>query len=187
MTSAPVAGREETWGGIELALTRCQRGVKKKTSLADLRKKYLGVVNPQDQAPLTLQWIRKQIHLYFRKTGRWPNTQSGGISGTTETWQKVASALWGGLRGIENRTTLRDFVTEISGSPRKYTVTQVKAWANKYIASHGKLPSQGSGAVQCEDVSWQNLDNYLRTGSKGLPKVGSLPKLLRDLGLAPQR
>ncbi len=115
--SGRVAGHGETWGGIELALTRCQRGVKKKTSLADLRHRYLGVVNPQDQSPLTLRWIKKQIHLYFRKTGRWPNTQSGSIPGTTETWQKVASALWGGLRGIEIKTTLRDVVTEISGGP----------------------------------------------------------------------
>ncbi len=64
---------------------------------------------------------------------------------------------------------------------------QVKAWAKDYIASQGKLPSQGSGVIEGEDVSWQKLDNYLRTGSKGLPKAGSLPQLLRDLGLARRR
>ncbi len=188
--SGRIAESNETWGGVELALTRRRRGVKTKTSLADLRQRYLGVVNPRDQSSLTLSWIKTQIRKHFRRTGHWPNTQSGSIPGSSETWQKVASALWGGLRGIAVRTTLGNVVAEINGGPRKYTVTQVRTWAKEYFASHGKLPSQGSGAIPGEDVTWQKLDNYLRTGSKGLPKSGSLPQLLRDLtldGLAPRR
>lgn len=59
------------------------------------------------------------------------------------------------------------------------TVSQVLAWADAHFARTGRWPLGSEGAVHGADgESWVNLDQALRLGLRGLPRGGTLARLL---------
>ena len=112
--SGAVIGTDgETWSGIDHALSRGTRGLSGGTSLAQLLaekrgRRHIGLL-PRLTTKQVLQWA----DLHRRKTGRWPNKESGRILGTKgEIWENVQSALRIGLRGLDGGSSLAKLLAE---------------------------------------------------------------------------
>ncbi len=63
--------------------------------------------------------------------------------------------------------------------PGNLTKTQIRAWVKAHYQRTGRWPSQCSGPVYgVEGVTWSAIEQALRGGYRGLPKGGSLAKLI---------
>jgi hypothetical protein len=59
------------------------------------------------------------------------------------------------------------------------TVGQVLAWADAHYARTGRWPHAGSGPVDgAPGEVWATINSLLKWGRRGLPRRGSLAKLL---------
>lgn len=96
----------ETWRGINNTLEREARGLRGRTTLADLLAKHRGHPNKANLLRLTLRQIRRWAREYFSRHGRWPTKSSGVIRGTSETWMRIDEALRRGFRGLEGGSSL---------------------------------------------------------------------------------
>jgi len=98
---------DEKWWGINNALRKGRRGLRQRTTLAKVLAKYRNVPNIKDRQPLTkmriLQWARQ----HQKRTGEWPNRNSGSVHGVTgETWGNINQALAKGLRRLPGSSSL---------------------------------------------------------------------------------
>jgi hypothetical protein len=98
------AGRGECWFHVDTALRLGLRGMPGRSSLR-------GLLEEQRNVPsrtLTVEMIRTWMETHRAATGRWPNTCSGPIPGTSgESWSRVDSALRAGCRGLPGGSSLR--------------------------------------------------------------------------------
>lgn len=107
----------ETWLAINSALSDGLRGLAGGSSLARLlaerRGKYNRKGRPRFSEELILEWADQ----YYAAHGVWPNRHSGPIDGQPyETWGRVNTALFEGLRGLTRKTTLRRLLEERRGA-----------------------------------------------------------------------
>ena len=96
----------ELWHSIDNSLRRGFRGLAEGSSLAELlaRKRLL---------PLTLDQVWEWAELHFRRTGQWPNRDSGPIAEALgENWNMVSLAFLQGKRGLPSGLTLAKFLVE---------------------------------------------------------------------------
>ena len=103
----------ECWRAVNSALRDGLRGLPGGDSLGLLLARRLGVRNrtsvPALSVPQILRWARD----YRRRTGRWPNKNSGPIRGVRgETWMRVHTALLVGLRGLPAGSSLCRLLAE---------------------------------------------------------------------------
>lgn len=93
----------DTWLGINGALKDGRRGIVQRTSLTELFPK-----PPYMPArPLTEAQILAWADAYIKRHGHWPMKRSGAIPGVPgETWYKVNSALYFGIRGLPGGSSL---------------------------------------------------------------------------------
>lgn len=65
------------------------------------------------------------------------------------------------------------------------TERQILAWADEHFKQTGRWPNVNTGRVRGSlEEHWKGLDNCLRQGTRGLPKGGSLARLLaRERGV----
>jgi hypothetical protein len=83
----------ESWPRIDGALRKGFRGLAGGSSLARLLDRERGVRNRKALPPLTEELIVRWARAHRRRTGRWPNEDSGPIPGTRgEVWRNVAAA-----------------------------------------------------------------------------------------------
>jgi hypothetical protein len=68
------------------------------------------------------------------------------------------------------------------GVPRKppLTTDQILSWADAFHARTGHWPNRHSGTIPGTGESWSAVDAALVQGFRGLPKGGSLIKLLAE-------
>jgi hypothetical protein len=104
--SAPPNGTEETWAGINAALSRGNRGLPSGSSLPKLLDEHRSVRNIHDLVPLTIRQILAWANAHKRTTGRWPNQYSGQVIGTNETWSAINHSLNLGSRGLPGGSSL---------------------------------------------------------------------------------
>lgn len=105
--SIPEAPLTETWARINSALSKPLRGLRRRSSLAQLLEKHRGVRNRMHLPPLRVKQILAWADAFRAKTGRWPNEKSGLIpDSNVETWGGVNAALRDGYRGLLGGTTL---------------------------------------------------------------------------------
>lgn len=95
----------ETWGGIHAALVNGHRGIRRRSSLAQLlaeRRGYQHIGNrPRLSIDRILAWADAHhrrtgmwADAHFERTGRWPTQNSGPVAGVDRlTWSAVQSAL----------------------------------------------------------------------------------------------
>jgi hypothetical protein len=103
--SAPARGRPG--GAVNRALGRGGRGLPGGSSLARLLEQRRGRRNQAHAPPLDAGQILRWADAHFRRTGRWPAATSGPVlDAPGESWGAVASALWGGHRGLPGGETL---------------------------------------------------------------------------------
>jgi hypothetical protein len=97
------------------------------------------------------------------------------------SWCAINSTLRLGTRGLPPGWSLRRLLAEHCDAPlrSRLTLEQVLAWADAHHAATGAWPTLESGKVLgCESEDWSLIDNHLRLGHRGLPRLGSLAQLL---------
>jgi hypothetical protein len=146
------------------------------------------VPNVQGRPPLTVTQILTWADAYFERHGTWPRTGSGPVEGVPgQTWGGVQAALQHGRRGFPGGMTLARLLAERRGvrnskDPPPLTVGRVLRWANAHRRRTGQWPGRESGPIaEAPGETWNMVDRALRYGRRGLPKGGSLFRLLAGL------
>ena len=75
---------------------------------------------------------------------------------------------------------IKDFCDRLIASNVSYTIEQVKQWVEDYKENNnGKFPSEDSGDIRENNITWLQLNGFLITGSRGLGGYKSLPDFLK--------
>jgi superfamily II DNA or RNA helicase len=175
----------EKWSNINSALIREVRGLSGKSSLALLLAEERGVRNTRRLNELTTKQILGWAEIHHRKTGQWPNIQSGDVIGELgEKWLNIDTALRQGRRGLCGGSSLMRLLSEKHGVKNRLslsglTVEQILNWADAYHKRTGRWPTTHSGDVfEEKDEKWQNINAALIRGARGLDGGQSLAQLL---------
>src|SRR5262249_30605391 len=122
---------------------------------------------------------------FHRRSGRWPNRDSGKIVGMLGlTWCAVDLALKNAGRGLPGNSSLSQLLAEhrsVRNRMRlpKFSIKQILAWADTYFKRHRRWPTTVSGPVEgAPGENWSGVSQALRHGNRGLPDGSSLAKLL---------
>jgi hypothetical protein len=195
LLSGRIAGTaHETWRSVDLALSKGNRGLRGKTSLARLLTRYRGVRNVRDLPDLTVHQVMRWCDAHHRRTGKWPTARDGAVPGSGgETWAGVNYAMRSARRGLP-RTTLADFLREHRGVDKRsrrprLTEQLIRQWARRHKDQTGAWPSRRSGRVIGEpNENWAAINMALRKGHRGLPGGSTLSRTLRGhkAGLIPE-
>lgn len=143
----------ETWLGINLALSRGNRGLPGGSSLAQLLADKRGVRNQADLPALTEEQILFWADSYQQDTANWPNQDSGRIPDAPgETWAAVNNSLKMGLRGLSGGSSLAKLLAARRGVRNfkdlpPFTEEQIVAWAKTHRGLTGEWPKVLSGAI----------------------------------------
>jgi hypothetical protein len=81
---------------------------------------------------------------------------------------------------------MREFARRLrDAAPKPLTEVQILEWADAHFDRKGKWPTKASGLIdQGGGENWQNVENALRIGLRGLPGGSSLAQLLaKDRGV----
>lgn len=102
---------DETWKSVDAAMRRGGRGLPARSSIARLLAKHRGVRNRGALPPLTTKLILSWVDAYHKRTGLWPQVESGPIpEAPDECWKAVNFALREGYRGLPGGSTLARFI-----------------------------------------------------------------------------
>jgi superfamily II DNA or RNA helicase len=183
--SGKVDGTDETWSGLNAALATGARGLRGGSSLSRLLARTRGHRSHLDAQALSIKRILEWADVYRSKHGSWPNTYSGPIPGTRDTWRKIDGALKGSLRGLTCRTSLAALLAKKRKARTKLSLPrlthdQILAWADAYIAQHDKWPTAKSGPIDGTGESWSGVSAAMRVGMRGLSRGITLAELLRQ-------
>jgi hypothetical protein len=121
-----------------------------------------------------------------RLTRRWPRTIGGRLlADRTEKWRNIDQALRDGGRGLPGGSSLARLLAEErgvrnTGDLPRLSERTILAWADAWHARTGDWPRTDSAqeVPEAPGENWNNLDQSLRDGSRGLPGGDSLAKLL---------
>jgi len=115
--SGPIADAlGETWLAVGAALYQGRRGLKGGSSLAKLLFKRRGVRNSKALPKLTHKRILAWADAHHKRTGRWPNLNSGPITDAPgEKWGWVSEALYQGQRGLKGGSSLAQLLAKHRG------------------------------------------------------------------------
>ena len=184
-STGQIAGTKETWKAVHNALTLGYRGMLGGSSLAKLLAEHRGVRNTSDLPQLTVEQILRWADEHKSRTEKWPNTKTGPIADTDETWLGIGVALRNGYRGLPSGSSLAKLLAEhrsvrnVKALP-PLTVEQILRWADEQKNTTGKWPNERTGPIADTDETWLGIGNALRKGTRGLPSGSSLAKLLAE-------
>jgi hypothetical protein len=137
--------------------------------------------------PLTIGQILKWADDFQRRTGKWPNVNSGPVRKVDDlTWKRIDSALRQGCRGLSVRSTLGRVLYENRGVGRlrdraALSVEKVLAWADAHRLRHHVWPTAVNGIVDdSPGNTWCGINSALIHGLRGLPPGRSLAELLAE-------
>jgi hypothetical protein len=166
------------------------------TSLCQLLARKRGVVpHPPFDEDQILEWA----DAHFRRTGKWPTSDSGPIADAPdETWCAVNKALIKGSRGLHGGSSLTALLVKRRQvrCPRyapRLTVAQVLAWADAHHARTGRWPTLKSGPIlEAPGELWSSVISAIAVGHRGFPGGTTFTRLLiehrgiRSQGYAPR-
>jgi hypothetical protein len=179
--SGAVAGTEsESWYNINTALNYGLRGLPGGSSLCRLLAEHRRVRNPKAAPALSIEQILRWADAHREATGKLPRVTSGAVQGANgERWSSIDWALKNGLRGLPGGWTLRRLLNaKRSDRGNWLTLEQVRAWGESHRAVNGEWPRPGSGPVAgAPGESWQNINDALFWGCRGLPGGMTLGEL----------
>ena len=183
--SGSVTGQIDlTWCGIDLALSRGNRGLPGSSSLPQLLAQRRGVRNRGHLPRFTHKQILVWADAHHRRTGQWPNVNTGPVHGIPgETWSIIDWALRHGNRGLSGGSSLSRLLAERRGVRKtaylpRLTIKQILAWADAYHRRTGRWPTKRSGPIpNSHGETWFTIAESLAQGLRGLRK-DSLPRLL---------
>ena len=181
--SGSVTGTNEIWAAVDAALNQGNRGLPSGSSLAKLLAEHRGVRNFMDLSPLTFERILAWMDAHKATTGDWPNSKSGQVTGTDETWARIQDSLLAGRRGLAGVSSLAKLLAEYRGIRNfmdlpPLTVEQILAWIDAYKATTDDWPNQKSGCVTGTEETWAGVNAALNRGKRGLAGGSTLAKLL---------
>src|SRR3954462_3319184 len=97
----------------------------------------------------------------------------------------TGAGTWVGSRSAEHRLVRRGVDGAEDGRPG-LTVEQILAWADAHYAATGCWPVPSSGAVDgAPGESWDEINQALNEGGRGLPDGSTLAHLLAEHRDAP--
>ncbi len=136
---------------------------------------------PALKVPQILAWA----DAFHQACGRWPHQKSGRIAGGLgESWGRVNTALYAGIRSLPGGSSLAKLLAEHRGKRHpgllpKLTETQILAWADAHHQRTGAWPNYVSGPVfDAPGEKWLAINAALSAGGRGLPGGDSLARLL---------
>ncbi len=155
------------------------------TSLPQLLALRRGLRNLQRLPRLTEEQVLAWADAHHRRTGAWPDSRSGPITGAEgETWSAVCGALHIGRRGLPGGSSLGRLLAERRGVrlPSQLpplTLRQVRASAQAHRRRTGAWPTPATGPVlEAPGETWQGIHSALCEGHRGLPGGRTLAGLL---------
>jgi hypothetical protein len=134
--------------------------------------------------PLSIPDILRWADSYREANGRWPTKDSGTIvQSPFETWARVDAALRAGTRGLDGGSSLAQLLAQKRGARNiqdlsPLTEAQILAWSDAHHERTGAWPTAKSGRIAGRTEHWQNINNALQQGRRGLPGGSSLARLL---------
>ena len=177
----------EKWANINAALNQGKRGLAGGSSLPRLLSEKRGLRNPKSLPDLCIAQILKWADAHHRKTGAWPNTETGKVLDSCgEKWANIHGALYKGLRGLPGGSSLARLLAKQRGSRNlmalpTLNIGQILEWADEHRFATGDWPKQTDGAVTgAQGEKWANIDAALSNGLRGLAGGSSLAKLLAE-------
>ena len=212
-TSGPVVDApEETWLAVDSAMKRARRGLRKRSSLAQLlnqarARRAIGFIPKLSRAKI-LHWC----DLHKLRTGELPKCASGPIADAPgETWSGIDAALRAGSRGLRTSDSLAerrpspqnnsatiprlrtsDSLAELLARKRgarnrkslpRLSASVILRWCDAHNRRTGKWPDRQAGPVaDAPGETWMAVDSALREGLRGLPGRSSLAQLLARTG-----
>lgn len=177
----------ENWRKVDNALRYGLRGLPGKCSLAQLLADHRGVRNQASLPRLTFAQILIWADAHHHRTGSWPTPESDAVTGPQApdaTWASLDQALRTGYRGLPGGASLGRLLAEhrrvrSRGTLPRLTVRQILAWADAHHRRTGSWPTRACGLVtDAPEETWMKVDEALRRGWRGLPRGGSLARLL---------
>ncbi len=188
--SGPIAEAPgQNWTMIDTALRCGLRGLRGKSSLAQLLDESGRKANPYNRPRFSEDMILSWADEHFKCTGEWPNTSSGRVIGAPgERWDLIDNALKQGQRGLQGGTTLPRLLCEKLGvrnpwSPPPLTEDQIIRWAKEHRERTGSVPKRKSGAIPGTGETWGGVNDALRDGKRGFEGGSSLCMLLSRHGM----
>jgi hypothetical protein len=153
----------------------------------------------QPRRPLTIEQVLAWADHEYRLTGRWPRTIGGHLlADRSEKWRNIDQALRAGGRGLPGGSSLARLLAEHRGARNlgalpPLTEEQILVWADAWHTRTGEWPHTdcSEDVPEAPGECWNNIDQSLRDGSRGLPGSDSLARLLarhrghRNLGALP--
>ena len=183
-SSGEIPGTHDTWVGVCIALQNGARGLPRQITLANLLWEKRGVPNKANRPRLSTEQILRWSDDHKRRTGVWPDQNSGQVYGTTETWRAIQVALAGGKRGLRGKSSIRLLLHERRGVSHllrqpQLSATQILGWADDFHRATGRWPKNSKTAdlIPGTNDSWVTIDAALRLGRRGLRR-SSLANLL---------
>jgi len=175
----------ESWATIYDHLRYGGRGLPGGETLGSVLAAHRGVRNLRFLPRLSVEQVLAWADAHLAAHGVWPRFLSGPVDFVPgETWAGIGHALRKGQRGLPGPTTLVRLLVEHGhrkawGRSPELTEEQILAWADAHHAATGHWPKVQSGGIAgTRGETWNNIDNALRMGNRGLPKGSSLARLL---------
>jgi hypothetical protein len=182
----------ETWQGVDSALVNGARGLGKRSSLARLLARFRGKRVHLLLPPLSEDGILAWADAHRRRTGQWPNVNSGPIvDAPGENWRSIDAALRQGHRRLSGGSSLLQLLVKNRGErdPHRLphlTEELILYWAELHFERTGKWPKRNSGPIfGGRGEKWVQVDDALRHGKRMLPGRSSLAKFLAAANRGP--
>ena len=175
----------ETWSRVNQALAHGYRGMRGGDSLSRLLSRHRGSCAADRASKLTVKQILAWADAHRRRTGQWPQVESGPIRAVPgENWKRIDNALRWGLRGLPAASSLAKLlarhrqVRNRKDAPLLFT-RDILAWADAHHRRTGLWPTPRSGPVtDAPGETWSGIGGALSQGTRGQPGGSSLARFL---------
>lgn len=186
--SGNIPGTDETWAGIDQALSKGSRGLAGGSSLAKLIEQVFGDRNMASLPTLSRKVLSKWVSDWRKSNnGKYPNKNSGAIPGTNgETWANINAAIVDERRGLVGYRSLADFVHREFGARLRYrlpdlSVPGIVVWLESHWQIEGEFPSRNSGDIPGTDgETWGSVFSAAHNGRRGLTRGYGVTRIIED-------
>ena len=185
VNSGTIPGTDEKWANINASLSQGQRGFPGGDSLPRLLHREFGVTNRLASPRLSRQRILAWADEHFAKYGKWPTVSDRRAPAKHESWPAINAALERGSRGLPGGDSLAKLLARSRAVRRgphakRLSVQIIVRWAKAHKKQTGKWPTLSSGEVAGTNERWDNLDQLLAKGLRGLPGGQGLSSVLAE-------
>jgi hypothetical protein len=137
--------------------------------------------------PLTVEQILAWADLHEKRTGQWPNTDTGPVTDAPgEIWGNIDASLREGRRSLPGASSLPRILAEHRGVRNLLDLPSLSAekkltWVDAFHERTGRWPSRESGVIEeSPGDTWSGVDAALKLGNRSLRGGSSLAQLLAE-------